>query len=329
MDSAPSPSPCCLLPSPPRRRSAIRRPRPPSRQVKLSEGVDWLRGSSPQDKGNTHHAARPPRPPRRRLWQRRRLDRCFRLDVLGESAATCQLVASVHVPRLTSLSLPRHSLSMRPSFSSLYTLGNTHSSATYSATRQSCRRAVLRTSLQNGQSSGESLTRACRIWKPSVSSILPSRCIVPDTHTYLACPSPPLDADVASHRAQFDRALSTLLYVITSGLQWAIVWWYRREPVFWMPAGWVPRGMDRWLSFGGAPRGESIPSRSKAHALNNASSSVAGSVSVTVWSIVCKKVAGILAGVVAQWVPNPFDSARWNRQGEKCKSIRMCRSPGF
>lgn len=68
-----------------------------------------------------------------------------------------------------------------------------------------------------------------------------------------------LDANVASHRAQFDRAFSTLLYVSTSGLQWAIVWWYRREPVFWMPAGWIPRGFDRWLSFGGGPRGGCIP----------------------------------------------------------------------
>jgi hypothetical protein len=70
-----------------------------------------------------------------------------------------------------------------------------------------------------------------------------------------SCTTP--DANVASRRAQFDRGFSTLLYVITSGLQWAMVWWYRREPVFWIPAGWVPRGLDRWLSFGGGPRGVS------------------------------------------------------------------------
>lgn len=51
-------------------------------------------------------------------------------------------------------------------------------------------------------------------------------------------------------------------------------------------------------------------------------SSFTGSVSATVWSIVCKKVAGILARVVVQWVPNPFDSPIWNGRGEKGEWMR-------
>lgn len=67
------------------------------------------------------------------------------------------------------------------------------------------------------------------------------------------------DVKVAAQRAQFDRGFSTFLYVITSGLQWALIWWYRREPVFWIPAGWVPCNLDRWLCFGGGPRGAFAP----------------------------------------------------------------------
>ncbi|KAI5454146.1 GET complex subunit get1 [Naganishia albida] len=114
------------------------------------------------------------------------------------------------------------------------------------------------------------------------------------------------NAKVAAQRAQFDRGFSTFLYVITSGLQWALIWWYRREPVFWIPAGWVPRNLDRWLCFGGGPR---------------------GSVSVTIWSIVCKKVAGNLAEVVIQWVPNPsgtrLSSSQENNLGKLVDTVAI------
>jgi hypothetical protein len=64
-----------------------------------------------------------------------------------------------------------------------------------------------------------------------------------------------LDATLASRRARFDQVLSVVFYAVTSGSLWGIVWWYRRLPVIWIPAGWMPGSVASLLSIGGAPKG--------------------------------------------------------------------------
>lgn len=192
------------------------------------------------------------------------MDRCFRLDVLGQSIS--QQTRRIGPRSAPYLAFPSQAFALyAPIFlKSLHSqqrtlkrdiLRNKAELQATSSQDQFAKWAKLRRRLDKGLSDLETIS--------SLHPCLSSR--NPDLPTRnLPCPlCAILDATVASHRAQFDRVFSTLLYVITSGLQWAIVWWYRREPAFWMPAGWVPRGMDRWLSFGGGPRGEFIPSRSK------------------------------------------------------------------
>lgn len=64
-----------------------------------------------------------------------------------------------------------------------------------------------------------------------------------------------LEAALASHRARFDQVFTALFLAVTSGLQWGIIWWYRRQPVVWVPAGWMPAYAESLLNIGGAPKG--------------------------------------------------------------------------
>ena len=50
---------------------------------------------------------------------------------------------------------------------------------------------------------------------------------------------------------------NTLLWLLTTGLQFAVGWWYRRQPVFFLPQGWLgPLGW--WLALPFAPAGMSF-----------------------------------------------------------------------
>ena len=73
--------------------------------------------------------------------------------------------------------------------------------------------------------------------------------------TILICAA--TETALASHRARFDQVFSALFFAVTSGAQWGIVWWYRRQPVVWMPAGWMPAYAESLLNVGGAPKGMS------------------------------------------------------------------------
>lgn len=69
------------------------------------------------------------------------------------------------------------------------------------------------------------------------------------------------DTQLSSARAGFAMRFSTLIWVITTGASLALAWWYRREPVFWMPAGWVPGPVEWLLRFPSAPKGTSLVGR--------------------------------------------------------------------
>ena len=51
-----------------------------------------------------------------------------------------------------------------------------------------------------------------------------------------------------------------LLWLLTTGLQFAVGWWYRKQPVFYLPQGWLgPLGW--WLALPFAPAGTSCAAR--------------------------------------------------------------------
>ncbi|KAF8331908.1 WRB/Get1 family [Cantharellus anzutake] len=60
---------------------------------------------------------------------------------------------------------------------------------------------------------------------------------------------------------------NVVLWVLTSGLQLAITWWYRREAVFYLPRGWFTP-IEWWLALPFAPK---------------------GSVSCGAWQMVCRR----------------------------------------
>ncbi|KAK6509951.1 GET complex subunit get1 [Arthrobotrys musiformis] len=89
-----------------------------------------------------------------------------------------------------------------------------------------------------------------------------------------------LSETVATHKRKFGHAISTTRWILFSALGFFIQFWHRKEPVFWLPTGWLPDYVEWGLCFPQAPR---------------------GSVSVNVWSA-CTAVA---AGLVSGWLkPN-------------------------
>ncbi|KAK3985580.1 putative chorismate synthase protein [Cladorrhinum sp. PSN332] len=74
-------------------------------------------------------------------------------------------------------------------------------------------------------------------------------------------------------RASFDRYLTTARLVSTRGLQWFLPFWYSKQPMFWLPAGWFPYYVEWFASFPRAP---------------------IGSVSIVVWQMACTGVLTLI-----------------------------------
>jgi len=73
---------------------------------------------------------------------------------------------------------------------------------------------------------------------------------------------------------------------MTTGLQFVVTWWYRKQPVFYLPEGWLGP-LTWWLSLPFAPAGtSSCCSVLTIHSFF----SLEGSVSVGVWQMACKRV---------------------------------------
>lgn len=85
-----------------------------------------------------------------------------------------------------------------------------------------------------------------------------------------------LNSDVTSTKAAFSMKFNTAIWLLTTGVQFFVGWWYRKSAVFYLPPGWFGP-LEWWLSFPFAP---------------------AGSVSVGVWQMSCKRVIKIGERVV-------------------------------
>ncbi|KAI0266746.1 CHD5-like protein-domain-containing protein [Gloeopeniophorella convolvens] len=77
-----------------------------------------------------------------------------------------------------------------------------------------------------------------------------------------------LNSELSSSKASFSLKFNTTLWLLTTGLQFVVGWWYRRSAVFYLPQAWLGP-LTWWLAFPFAP---------------------AGSVSCGVWQMACRRV---------------------------------------
>ncbi|KAH9036915.1 CHD5-like protein-domain-containing protein [Lactarius hengduanensis] len=92
-----------------------------------------------------------------------------------------------------------------------------------------------------------------------------------------------LNAELNASKMSFSLKFNTTLWTMTTGLQFAIGWWYSRVAVFYLPAAWFGP-ITWWLSFPFAP---------------------AGSVSCGVWQMACRRVIKIGERVVKELMDSP------------------------
>ncbi|KAJ7272086.1 CHD5-like protein-domain-containing protein [Mycena haematopus] len=87
-----------------------------------------------------------------------------------------------------------------------------------------------------------------------------------------------LNGEISARKSAFSLRFNTAIWILTTGLQFVVGWWYRKAAVFYLPPGWLgPLGW--WLSLPFAP---------------------AGSVSVGVWQMACKRVLKVGERVVKE-----------------------------
>lgn len=97
-------------------------------------------------------------------------------------------------------------------------------------------------------------------------------------------------------RASFDRAVTTLRWLGTNGLRFFLQYWYAKQPLFWIPAGWVPGYVEWLLSFPRAP---------------------IGSVSVQIWDIACTSVVQLAGEALAAVWALEVERRRARARGQK------------
>jgi hypothetical protein len=102
-------------------------------------------------------------------------------------------------------------------------------------------------------------------------------------HTTSICqPVSFTDATLRTSQTHFTTTITTLRWLSTTGLRYAINFSYTKRALFWLPAGWVPGYVEWILSFPRAPK---------------------GSVSINIWDVACASVIALVGEAVgAVWV---------------------------
>ncbi|KAI0039469.1 hypothetical protein FA95DRAFT_1550649 [Auriscalpium vulgare] len=80
-----------------------------------------------------------------------------------------------------------------------------------------------------------------------------------------------LNTDLSASKSSFSLKFNTAVWVLTTGLQFVVGWWYRRAAVFYLPPTWLGP-LTWWLALPFAP---------------------AGSVSCGVWQMACRRVVKV------------------------------------
>jgi tail-anchored protein insertion receptor len=60
---------------------------------------------------------------------------------------------------------------------------------------------------------------------------------------------------VEVHKSKFRRLVGIGIWVGTTGFKGGVQWWYKKEPVLWLPAGTFPPWVEWILAFPKAPKG--------------------------------------------------------------------------
>ncbi|KAK4610290.1 hypothetical protein CLAFUW4_14134 [Fulvia fulva] len=106
-----------------------------------------------------------------------------------------------------------------------------------------------------------------------------------------------------SLRSTFDSIVSKLRWVGTQGVNFLLTTYYAKQPMFWLPQGWVPYHAEWVLSLPRAPL---------------------GSISVNVWAIACGSVIAMLSqGIVALWALRSGEVKSGPNKGEKIQMEGM------
>lgn len=92
----------------------------------------------------------------------------------------------------------------------------------------------------------------------------------------------PTATSTKEFKTTFDRVVMVLRWGGTNGLRFFIQFWYAKQPLFWIPRGWVPGYVEWILAFPRAPT---------------------GSVSIQMWGVACATAiqlvsAAMVAGLV-------------------------------
>ncbi|KAF4313336.1 CHD5-like protein [Botryosphaeria dothidea] len=82
------------------------------------------------------------------------------------------------------------------------------------------------------------------------------------------------DSGIRSARTSFDTTVASIRWVFTNGLRFFLQFWYAKQPLFWIPQGWVPGYVEWILAFPRAPT---------------------GSISIQVWGIACASVISLVS----------------------------------
>ncbi|TFL02537.1 CHD5-like protein-domain-containing protein [Pterulicium gracile] len=85
-----------------------------------------------------------------------------------------------------------------------------------------------------------------------------------------------LNGETAANKAAFSLKFNSVIWFMTTGVQFVVGWWYRKSPVFYLPPGWFGP-LEWWFALPFAPK---------------------GSVSVGVFQMACKRFLKIGERVV-------------------------------
>jgi len=108
-----------------------------------------------------------------------------------------------------------------------------------------------------------------------------------------------LNGEISARKSGFALRFNSAIWVLTTGLQFGVGWWYRKAAVFYLPPGWFgPLGW--WLALPFAP---------------------AGSVSVGVWQMACKRVLKVGERVVKELSAVRVAEAETSKEKEPAEAV--------
>ncbi|KLO18337.1 hypothetical protein SCHPADRAFT_936206 [Schizopora paradoxa] len=107
-----------------------------------------------------------------------------------------------------------------------------------------------------------------------------------------------LNGELGSARASFSMKFNVFIWIVTTGLQFAVGWWYSKTAIFYLPSGWLGPA-TWWLSLPFAP---------------------AGSVSCGVWQMACRRVIKVGERVVKDFAAPSMAAPTEEKKPEKAKT---------